>query len=94
MEPPENQPHFTLHVALGFLLGIVIDLALLFLSITLGSALGLRRAWMFPLLKGIGLLGAGMVALRHVRESAYAQGVVIALSLAILLDAICGVMIH
>ena len=93
-ETQQNNPRSTLQVFLGFLLGVVIDLAGLFLSVMLGSALALHQTWLFAVLNAIALLAAGIVALRYVRESSYAQGVVIALSLGLLLDAACGVFLH
>jgi hypothetical protein len=89
--PPENNPRSTIQVVLGFLLGVLLALGCLFFAIFLGTALALRQAWLFPVLTGVGLIGAGSVALRQMRESSYALGVVIALSLALLLDAACGV---
>jgi hypothetical protein len=40
---------------------------------------------------GVGLIVAGIVAFRQMKESSYAFGIVIALSIAVLLDAACGV---
>ncbi len=93
-ETPHNNPRSTLQVFLGFLLGVLIDLACFFLSIMLGFAVTLHQAWMYAALNAVGLAGASIVALRHFRKSSYAQGVVIALSLGFLLDAACGVFLH
>jgi hypothetical protein len=93
-EPPQNNPRSTLQVFLGFLLGVVIDLLCIFLTVMLGSAGGLRQAWLYSALNAIGLIAAGIIAVRHFRESSYAQGVVIALSLGLLLDAACGIFLH
>ncbi len=93
-ETPQNDSRSTLQVFLGFLLGVVIDLACFFSSVMLGFALAVHRTWMFSVLNGIALLEAGVVALRYVRESSYAFGVVIALSLGLLLDTACGIFLH
>jgi hypothetical protein len=93
-ETPQNNSRSTLQVFLGFLLGVVIDLVCFFLSVMIGSALALRGAWIYSALNAVGLIAAGIIALRHFRESSYAQGVVIALSLGLLLDAACGVFLH
>ena len=90
-ETSENNPRSTIQVILGFLLGIVIALGSLFFTIFLGSALHLRQQWLFPAFTALGIIAVGIVALRQMRESSYALGVVIALSLALLLDAACGV---
>jgi hypothetical protein len=93
-ETPQNNPNSTLQVFLGFLLGVLIDLVCFFLSIMLGFTVALHQAWLYSVFNAVGLLAAGIVALRHFRESSYAQGVVIALSLGLLLDAACGVFLH
>jgi hypothetical protein len=90
-ETPPNHQSSTLQIFLGFLLGVVIDLGCFILSIMLGFTLALRQTWLFSAINAFGLMAAGIIALRHVRESSYAQGVVIALSLALLLAAACGV---
>jgi hypothetical protein len=88
---PDKPPRSTLQVFLGFLLGVVASLGCLFLAIFLGSTLGSSRDWVFPVFNAIALIAVGIVALRQARESSFALGVVIALSLALLLDAACGV---
>jgi hypothetical protein len=93
-ETPQNDSRSTLQVFLGFLLGIVADLACFFSSIMLGFALAVQQTWLYSVLNGIALLAAGVVALRYVRESSYALGVVIALSLGLLLDTACGIFLH
>ncbi len=93
-ETHQNNPRSTLQVVLGFLLGVVIDLVCFFASIMLGFALAVNQAWLFSALNGVGLLLAGMIALRYVRESSYALGVVIALSLGLLLDTACGIFLR
>jgi type III secretory pathway component EscR len=89
--PPPNNPRSTTQVILGFLLGVVLSLACLFFSILLGNALGVRQTWMYPALTGVALVASGIVAARMYRESSYALGVLIAVSLGFLLNAICGV---
>lgn len=79
-----------MQVILGFLFGVVISLVCLFLAIVLGWNLGAKRGWVFPLLNAIGLIVAGFVALRRMRESSYALGIVIALALAFILNTVCG----
>ena len=85
-EEPENNRRSIPQVAMGFLLGILVCLGCLFFSILLGSVLGLRQVWMFPLLNGIALVAAGTVALRRVSQSSYPEGVLIAVSVAFLLN--------
>ena len=88
---PAKPPRFNVQILLGFLLGIAAALGCLFISILLGSALALRQKWTFPVLTAILVVAIGIVSLRHIRESRYALGVAIALSLALLLDAVGGV---
>ena len=87
----EKLPRFNMQVLLGFLLGIVASLGCLFFCIFLGMSLAFRQRWLFPALIALGLIAIGLVALRHVRESSYARGMIIALSLALLVDAVGGV---
>ena len=89
---PEKTSRSTLQVILGFLLGVVLSLVWLFVIITLGMTMNFRQQWLFPVLNAVGLIVAGIVALRKMRESSYALGVVIALSLAFILDTACGVL--
>ena len=93
-ETSQNNQRSTLQVLLGFLLGIVICLVCFFLSIMLGFAAALHQTWLYAAFNAIGLIAAGIVALRHFRESSYAQSVVIALLLGLLLHAACGVFLH
>jgi len=87
---PEKPPRSNVQVLLGFLLGIVASLGGLFLAIFLG---GLFKAgnWIYPTIEAIALIGMGIFAARRVPGSSLALGVVIALSLALLLDGICAV---
>ncbi len=86
----DNEQRSTIQVVLGFLAGVVFSLACLFLSIFLAYTLNLRGVWPYFVLNTLAILGAGIVALRHFRRSSYAAGAVIALSLALVLDAVCG----
>jgi len=81
-----------MEVLLGFLLGVLLSLGCLFLTIFLGMTISPAHQWVFPVLNGIGLLGAAIVAWRQMRESSYALGIVIALAVAFLLNTACGVM--
>jgi Na+/melibiose symporter-like transporter len=87
---PEN-PRSNLQVFLGFLLGIVASLGCLFLTIFLAGTFGYKPAWILPAFNAVALILVGVVAMRHMKESSYALGVVIALSVALLLDAACGI---
>jgi hypothetical protein len=87
---PEGNPRSTREVILGFLLGVLASLLCLFFCIFLGSTVG-GRGWMFPVINGLALVGVGIIALRKMRESSYALGVLIAISLTFLLNAACGV---
>jgi hypothetical protein len=89
--PPDKPPRTTIQVILGVLFGILISLGCLFLTIFLGMTISPRRTWLFPLLNAAGLALAGIVAFRLRKESSYALGIVIALSLAFLLNTACGV---
>jgi len=88
---PEKTPRSTLEVVLGFLLGVLISLGCLFFSISLGMTISPSHSWLFPLLNAVGLAVAGIIALRQMRESSYALGIVIALSLSFLLNTGCAV---
>ena len=87
---PEKPARSNLQVFLGFLLGVLISLGCLFLTIFLAITLGSNRTWLYPVADAIALIAAGVVALRLARQSSYAVGAVIALSLALLLDAACA----
>ena len=89
--PPANTPRTTIQVILGFLFGVLISLGCLFLTIFLGMTISPSRTWLFPMLNAVGLALAGVVAFRQMRESSYALGIVIALSLAFLLNTACGI---
>jgi type III secretory pathway component EscS len=88
---PKKTPRSTREVILGFLLGVLASLVGLIVCIFLGMTLGLSRDWLFPVINGLGLVVVGVFALRRVRESSLALGVLIAISLTFLLNAACGV---
>lgn len=90
---PDN-PRSNLQVFLGFLLGVVASLGCLFLTIFLAATLGSKPGWILPALNAAALILVGVVALRRVKESSYALGAVIALALALLLDAACGIALY
>jgi len=90
---PQNTPRPGLQVLLGLLLGMGISLGCLAAAIFVGMALKVGGDWVFELLIAIALIGAGLIALRQVRESSVALGVMIALSIALLLDGACAVRI-
>ena len=87
---PDN-PRSNLQVALGFLLGVVASLGCLFLMIFLAATLGSRPGWVLPAFNAAALISVGVVALRRAKESSFALGTVIALALALLLDAAYGI---
>src|SRR5262245_43796108 len=86
---PEKPTRSNLQVFLGFLLGIVASLGCLFLAIFMG-ALWQGRTWIFPLLDAIALIAVGTFAVRQARHSSLAAGAVIALSIALRVDAACA----
>ena len=88
--PPEKPARSGIQVLLGFLLGIVASLGCLFLAIFLGF-MTRGHEWVFPLFNAIALILVGIIALKNARESSYALGAVIALSIALLLDGACAV---
>jgi len=87
-ETSEIKPRSPLQVALGFFLGILLCIGCSFLSVLAGAALGLSHAWMFSLLNAIALVASGMVALRKANQSSYPEGVLIAVSVAFVLNVI------
>ena len=88
LETAESSPRSILQVTLGSLLGILVCVGCLVLSTLLGAALGLRDSWMFPGLNAIALVASGLVALRKVNNSSYPEGVLIAVSVAFILNAL------
>ena len=86
---PEKSSRSNLHVFLGFLLGIVASLLCLFVAIFLG-ALMQGRMWIYPMINAIALIFVGMFAMRRARQSSLAEGALISLSVALLLDAGCA----
>jgi hypothetical protein len=89
---PEKPARSNLQVFLGFLLGIVASLGCLFLAIFLG-AMFKTGAWVYPTFNAIAIICVGILAARRVPESSLALGAVIALSLALLLDGVCAVVL-
>lgn len=87
----EKPPRSNLQVLLGFLLGVVASLGCLFLTIFLASTFGSGHEWMYPAFDAATLIAVGVLAFRQRRESSYAVGALIAVSLALLLDAACAV---
>jgi hypothetical protein len=87
-ETSESNPRSTLQVAFGFFLGILLCIGCWFLSVLAGAALGLQHAWMFPLLNAIALVVSGAVALRRANQSSYPEGVLIAISVAFVLNVV------
>jgi hypothetical protein len=85
-ETPESSPRSIHQVALGFLLGILVCVGCLFFSILLGAALRVRHTWIFPVLNAIALIASGLVALRNANKSSYPEGVLIAVSVAFILN--------
>lgn len=88
---PETPSRSNLQVFLGFLLGVVASLGCFFLAIFLGFTVGPNRTGLYPIFVAVGLIAVWILALRNMRKSSYALGAVIALSLALLLDAACAV---
>jgi hypothetical protein len=88
---PEKPAGSKLQVFLGFLLGIVASLGTLFLAIFFGTVFEHRGRWVYPAINAIALIVVGIFALKRVRESKLALGAVIALALALLLDAAAAV---
>jgi hypothetical protein len=88
--PPQSK-RSGVQILLGFLLGVVISLGWLFLAIFLGGTISPNHPWIFPMFNAIGLIVAGIVAWRQMRESSFALGAVIAFSIALLLDGACAV---
>lgn len=92
MSDNERPPRSNLQVLLGFLLGIVLSLLTLVFSIFIGFTIRAAQGWLFLGLDTFLVVLMGIVALRRTRESSYAVGVVIALSLTLLLNGTCAVM--
>lgn len=80
-----------LRTSLGFLLGLALCLVSLLICMPLGGVLGFSKPWTFAMLYGLVLLAEGVIALRKA-ESAFAQGILIAVSVAILVDGMVGVL--
>jgi hypothetical protein len=80
-----------IQVLLGFLFGVVASLASLFFAIILAATLGMSHRGTYALLEAIALTVLGMVALRNARQSSYAVGLLVAVSLSLLLDGLAAV---
>jgi hypothetical protein len=88
LETTEINTRSPLQVALGFLLGIPVCVGSLFASIFFVAVFRLPQPWMFPVLNAILLIASGTVALRKIHRSSYPEGVLIAVSVAFLLNVI------
>jgi hypothetical protein len=88
---PDSSPITGVSIAVGVLVGTLLSLACLVIALSLGSLAHMRLNWLFPLMNGILLLVAGLVAFRSYRHSGIARGVVTALALAFVLNGVCGV---
>lgn len=86
-ETREGSPRSNLQVALGFILGVLVCVSCVFFSTLLGAALGVRNPRMFSVLNAIALVASGLVALRNINKSRYLEGVLIAVSVAFILNA-------
>jgi hypothetical protein len=84
---PPQKPRNKVQLTLGFLLGIVATLFIVFFSIFLTSTLSPRHSRMYPVFTGIALIALGLAAFRNSRTSNFALGAMVALGLAVLLDA-------
>lgn len=90
VQPLPEKNRRVLRTLLGFLLGVLLCLVNLFICGPLGGIIGFNKGRMFAVLYGVVLLGTGTIALRRA-ESALAQGILIAVSVALLLDGTAGV---
>ena len=88
METRESKSRSGLQAALGLLLGVLVCVGCLFFSILLGAALRVGQPWMFPVLNAIALVAPGVVTLRNINKSSYPEGVLIAISVAFILDVV------
>lgn len=80
-----------IQVLLGFLFGVLASLACLFFAIILAATLGMSHRGSYALFEAIGLAVLGIVAYRNVRQSSYAVGLLIAVSVSLLLDGLAAV---
>ena len=88
---PDESAASTRKVVLGFFLGLILGAICFVIAIVVGTNLGSRHNWVFPLLNAIALILVSLYAMSKYRESGIARGTVIALSLVFLLNAICGI---
>jgi hypothetical protein len=82
-----QKPRNKVQITLGFLLGIVASLFIVFFSIFLTSTLSPRHGRMYPVFTEIALVALWLVAFKNSRNSNFALGAMVALGLAVLLDA-------
>src|SRR5215469_6023253 len=80
----------------GFGLGLVLSLGMLFLAVVIGSLIGENllnghKPWIFPAIEAVLLVVAGFLAFQRFDDSGLARGIVIGLSMALVLDGVCGV---
>jgi hypothetical protein len=88
---PDESVHSTGKVALGFFLGLILGAVCFVIAVVVGMNLGSRHNWVFPLLNAIALVLASLLALRKYNESGISRGMVIALSIVFLINAIGGI---
>lgn len=88
LEPHVRHSRLSMQAVLGFLLGIVASLFCLFFSMFLGSTLGPRHLHSFPVITAVALIALGAIAMKNARRSEFGLGAVVALGLALLLDAV------
>ncbi len=88
---PDESAHSTPKVGLGFILGLALSALCFVIAAYVGMALRSRHLWVLPLLNAIALILATLSAFRKYNESSIARGMVIALSLVFLVNAICGI---
>jgi hypothetical protein len=72
-------------------LGIALAFGCVVLTFFVGMTLQSRHVWVYPLLNAIALIGVGIGAIRQRHESIYADGVLIALAIALLLDGVYAI---
>jgi uncharacterized membrane protein YjdF len=88
---PDESVRSTQKVALGFILGLALSAICFVIAAYVGMALRSRHLWLLPLLNAIVLILATLSAFSKYNESGIARGMVIALSLVFLVNAICGI---
>jgi hypothetical protein len=76
---------------LGFLLGVVLSLVSLMICMPLGGVLRISKPWTFSALYGLVLLAVGAIDVGKPR-SEVAQGILIAASVAFLMNEMFGIL--